>query len=355
MTDDITFERRGALGLITLNRPNALNALTHGMIQALSQQLDAWEAEAGVQVVAIQGAGDKAFAAGGDIRWLYDNGQGGANGAQTFQFFADEYRLNAKIKRFPKPYVAIMDGIVMGGGVGVSIHGSHRIATERTVFAMPETGIGLFPDVGATWFLPRLPGATGMWLGLTGARLKGEQATIAGVCDYFLPSDRIEWQLDWLAEGRWMSPIEGRRLDLMAPTAGTYAEMREQGLAFQSELDDPFGRDSLEAILAQLTASQTEWSAKQREIILSKSPTSTRIAFRQIRAGAALSFEDCMRLEYRLARFCMTNPDFYEGVRAAIIDKDMAPRWSPASLDAATEEHVARAFAPLGDDELTLP
>ncbi|MEM9141278.1 MAG: enoyl-CoA hydratase/isomerase family protein, partial [Pseudomonadota bacterium] len=317
---EILFEQRGHLGLITLNRPEALNALTYGMIQALDAQLEVWEHDPTIAVVAIQGAGDKAFAAGGDIRWLYENGQGGASGERNFAFFADEYRLNTRIKRYPKPYIAIMDGIVMGGGVGVSIHGSIRIATERTVFAMPETGIGLFPDVGATWFLPRLPGQTGLWLGLTGARLKGDDVVRAGICDYFLGSENIEWQLDWLAEGRWMSPPAGRDLDILSPSACTYVTMLPPGLAQQKEIDGLFANGTLETTLENLRSVQTEWAAKQRSAILSKSPTSIRIAFRQIREGAKLSFEDCMRLEYRLARYCMTHPDFYEGVRALIID-----------------------------------
>jgi enoyl-CoA hydratase len=205
---DILFEQRGRLGLITLNRPKALNALTHDMALRLERQLDDWRDDDAVAVVAIQGAGDKAFCAGGDIRALYDAGcPGGDNGRNNFQFYADEYRLNTKIKRYPKPYVSLMDGIVMGGGVGVSIHGSLRIATERTVFAMPETGIGLFPDVGGTYFLPRLPGQAGMWLGLTGTRLKGDQTVAVGVCDLFVESFELPQLLADLSEGRIPNPV----------------------------------------------------------------------------------------------------------------------------------------------------
>lgn len=335
---DILFERRGRLGLITLNRPRALNALTHDMILRLERQLDGWRDDDRVAVVAIQGAGDKAFCAGGDIRALYQAGRpGGANGRANFQFYADEYRLNTKIKRYPKPYVAIMDGIVMGGGVGVSIHGCRRIATERTVFAMPETGIGLFPDVGGTWFLPRLPIDIGMWLGLTGARLKAEQTVIAGICDRLFPSSELPSLLDRLAEGE------------VPPAKDCVGSLRDyQAIALV------YGGDSVEAILDLLAQHGGDWGRNDRETILSKSPTCTRIAFRQIREGAALDFEECMRLEYRLARFCMTHGDFYEGVRALIIDKDAAPRWSPASLAEADDAFVAAAFAPLGDEELAL-
>ena len=335
---DILFERRGRLGLITLNRPRALNALTHDMALRLERQLDLWRDDEGVAVVAIQGAGDKAFCAGGDIRVLYDAGRpGGANGRNNWQFYADEYRLNTKIKRYPKPYVALMDGIVMGGGVGVSVHGSLRIATERTIFAMPETGIGLFPDVGGTWFLPRLPGQVGMWLGLTGSRLRGADAVAAGVCDRFVEAAELPSFLDALATGEVPSPPPDR-----------------PALKHRDEIDRTFAGDSVESILTALECAGSDWAARQRASILAKSPTCTRIAFRQIRAGANLDFADCMRLEYRLARFCMTRPDFYEGVRAVILDKDNAPQWTPATLAEADDAQIAPAFAPLGEEELVL-
>jgi len=335
---DVLFERRGRLGLITLNRPKALNALTHDMLLRLERQLDLWRDDDAVAMVAIQGAGDRAFCAGGDIRALYDGGRpGGERGRSNFQFYADEYRINTRIKRYPKPYVALMDGIVMGGGVGVSIHGSLRIATERTVFAMPETGIGLFPDVGGTYFLPRLPGQTGMWLGLTGSRLKGAEAVAGGVCDLLVESAGLESLIEALARG-----VLPKAPDDRAP------------LADQNRIDAQFVGDSVEAILSALEADGSDWSTKQHATLLTKSPTCTRIAFRQIREGATLEFEDCMRLEYRLARFCMMQPDFYEGVRAVIIDKDNAPQWSPATLAEAGDAHVAPAFEPLGDEELSL-
>ncbi len=341
---EILFEQRGQLGLITLNRPKALNALTHGMILALDAQLDVWAGDDTIAVVAIQGAGERAFAAGGDIRALFDAGQGGNRGERNFRFFADEYRLNAKIKRYPKPYVALMDGIVMGGGVGVSIHGSLRIATERTVFAMPETGIGLFPDVGGTFFLPRLAGECGMWLGLTGTRLKGDDLVTVGVCDVLIESIEIEG----LLEGMAVSGSVPFEVELLGGPSLELVDGTRLG-----SIDVLFGGDTLTDVLSALQAGEEAKAAHWHKTILSKSPTSTRIAFRQIREGAHLSFEDCMRLEYRLARYCMTHPDFYEGVRATILDKDSAPQWSPAKLEEATDEFVAGAFASLGKDELT--
>ncbi|MGF1447189.1 MAG: enoyl-CoA hydratase/isomerase family protein [Pikeienuella sp.] len=326
---EVEFERRGGLGVVTLNRPEALNALTHGMVVALSEQLAAWAADPQITAVAIRGAGDRAFCAGGDIRALYEAGRpGGARGEANFAFYADEYRLNAQIKRYPKPYFALMDGIVMGGGVGVSVHGNVRIATPRTVFAMPETGIGLFPDVGGTWFLPRLPGETGMWLALTGARLKGAHCVAAGICDRLV--DSIDPLLDDIVLGRAGAPHSAEAGSNLLPV---------------DLIDRCFAGDSVDAILAALDASDTDWTRAQAEAIRAKSPLCTEIAFRQIRLGATLSFENAMQLEYRLARFCMTRPDFYEGVRAAIIDKDGAPAWSPASRAAIDPALIDAAFA----------
>jgi enoyl-CoA hydratase len=344
---EILFEQIGQLGLITLNRQKALNALTYGMALALERQLDLWRGDDGIAAVAIRGAGDRAFCAGGDIRSLYDTGR--EDGRRNWQFFADEYRMNTKIKRFPKPYISLMDGIVMGGGVGVSIHGAVRIATERTVFAMPETGIGLFPDVGGTFFLPRLPGRIGMWLGLTGSRLKGRDTVRAGICDAYLDSARLPALIGFMAhEVDWKSGAA-------AALAGTGLEWEAEGLLDHApDIDFRFSFRSVELILKALEGAGNDWAARQHAAILTKSPTCTRIAHRQISTGADLEFEDCMRLEYRLARFCMTQPDFYEGVRAVIIDKDNAPKWNPSSLAGATDAHVAPAFAPLGDEELVL-
>lgn len=347
MSEDILFERRGALGLVTLNRPKALNALTQDMLRRLHARLEAWAEDEAVACVAIQGAGERAFCAGGDIRALYEKGV--ARGRENWSFYWDEYRLNAFIRRFPKPYVAFMDGIVMGGGVGVSIHGSHRVAMDGARFAMPETGIGLFPDVGATCFLPRLPGETGMWVALTGARLDASDCVVGGVCDLRMASADREAALQALAAadyGDSPKATVGARLSRwkISPDPCALYERR-------SQIDLCFAGDSVEDVLAALEADGSDWARTQREAILSKSPSSTRIAFRQLREGARMGFEDAMRLEYRLARWCMTHPDFYEGVRATVIDKDGAPRWRPATLEEADDAHVADAFAPLPEGE----
>jgi enoyl-CoA hydratase len=247
-----------------------------------------------------------------------------------------------------------MDGIVMGGGVGVSIHGTRRIAGDRTVFAMPETGIGLFPDVGATYFLPRLPGQTGMWLGLTGARLKTADAVACGICDMHVPTPVMGELIDALAR---FDPAGREPLEALDWIIEVFARVPEEASVLdrhRARIDRCFGADSVEAVLQALAAEGDDWSAEQGAAILTKSPTSTRIAFRQIREGARLDFEDCLRLEYRLARYCMTHHDFYEGVRAVIIDKDNRPRWQPATLGEATDGFVAEAFRPLGSEELRL-
>ncbi len=333
--EGVRFEVCGRLGLITLDRPKAMNALTHAMALAMEDRLRAWAEDDAVASVAVVGAGEKAFCAGGDIRALH--AEGPENGARNFAFYADEYRLNTLIKRFPKPYVAFMDGVAMGGGVGVSVHGSHRVAGDRTLFAMPETGIGLFPDVGGTYFLPRLPGETGLWLGLTGARLKTGDAVAAGVCDLYVPSAKTGAALDALADGA--APDAALAALAAEPEGATLPGLRPA-------IDRCFAGESVEAVLEALAAEGSDWAAAQRDAILGKSPASTRIAFRQLRMGAGLDFEDCMRLEYRLARWCMTHPDFYEGVRATILDRDGAPRWRPASLSDADDAFVADAFAP---------
>lgn len=349
---DITFERRGALGLITLDRPAALNALTHAMALSMEEALADWAVDPAIGVVAIRGAGEKAFCAGGDIRALYDAGRpGGENACATFPFYADEYRLNTAIKRYAKPYVSLMDGVVMGGGVGVSVHAGRRVAGDRTLFAMPETGIGLIPDVGATYFLPRLPGETGMWLALTGARLQTADALEAGICDSYVPSERHGDLLDALTG---VADGDPDAVDAAIASESTGAPGSAHLPGRRALIDDAFGRDSVEAVLDALAATGDPWASEQQETILQKSPTSTRLTFRQVREGASLEFEDCMRLEYRLVRFCMKRPDFYEGVRGTLIDRYAPPRWTPATLQEVGPAMVDEAFAPLGDEELTL-
>ena len=338
----LVIERRGRAGLVTLNRPAALNALTLDMVRELDPLLRSWAEDDGVDRVIVDSAGDRAFCAGGDIRALYEWGLAGD--PRAVGFYREEYRLNTLIKRYPKPYIALMDGITMGGGVGLSVHGSHRIATERLTFAMPETGIGLFPDVGGTYFLPRLPGETGIYLGLTGARLKAADAIYCGISDAFVPSDRID-------------DLRTALIDTRDPDAAIAEFSQDPGDApiegSQNDIDRCFNGDTVEEIVGNLGRQDTEWASKARGIIAAKSPTSLKITCRQIREGARLEFEDCMRLEYRMVNRVMAGHDFYEGTRSVVIDKDQAPAWRPATLEEVGDDEVDAYFAPL-EQELEL-
>ncbi|HEV2649891.1 MAG TPA: enoyl-CoA hydratase/isomerase family protein, partial [Rhizomicrobium sp.] len=335
--------RRGAIGLVTLNRPKALNALTHDMCLQLKARLDLWARHPGVQTVVIQGAGDRAFCAGGDIRTLYESGKAGTDYA--FDFYRDEYLLNATIRHFPKPYVALIRGFVMGGGVGVSVHGSHRIADETTLFAMPETGIGLFPDVGGSWFLPRMPGELGTYLGLTGARLKTPDAIYAGVATHFVPAVKHAALINQLADG---IEVDIALREFTETVPDTYL------LAYRDKIDAVFSGATVEHVLAALDKDDTNFAADTAKVIRTKSPTATKLALRQIREGRALDFDACMRMEYRMVNRVIAGHDFYEGVRATIIDKDGAPNWRPRSISQVSDADIDAYFAPLGEKELPL-
>lgn len=350
-TDDILFERRGAVGLITLNRPKALNALTHAMCLAMHTKLMEWANSDAIGCVVIRGAGDRAFCAGGDIRALYDSGK--TDTPYIFDFYRDEYLLNAYIKHYPKPYIALIGGIVMGGGVGVSVHGRYRVADATTVFAMPETGIGLFPDVGGSYFLPRLPGEIGMFLGLTGTRLRRDDLIACGIATDASGATSENEIIAALAKGE--NPG-----NLMSEVTGLYILEREKDLepaslnALRTNIDRCFAGNSIEAILSALDADQSAWARESATAIRSKSPTATKLAFRQIRNGATLDFDDCMRMEFRMVNRVIAGHDFYEGVRATIIDKDGAPKWRPASLAEVSEQDIDAYFATLGAKELPL-
>jgi enoyl-CoA hydratase len=339
---DILFETQGALGLITLNRPKALNALTLDMIHAMTERLGAWAADPDIKSVLIRGAGEKAFCAGGDVLALIRPG----NEAYIERFFRDEYSLNRMIFRYPKPYIALADGITMGGGVGVSVHGRHWIATERTLFAMPETGIGMFPDVGGTYFLPRLPDQFGMYLGLTGERLKAADCRHVGLADAYIPLDRHGELLAGLADGRRPDSllVELGEDAGAAPIAQNAASIKRC-----------FSAASVEEIMRRLRGEPGEWAEKALAGLRRMSPSALKITFRQIREGSKRGFEDCMVLEYRLSRRVVPAHDFREGVRALLVDKDMKPRWQPPTLEAVPDSEVDGYFAPLPQGDLTFP
>ena len=340
---DVTFAQNGASGVITLNRPAALNALTLSMVRDITPVLNRWAGDAAISHVIIEGAGEKGFCAGGDIRALHDWGR--ANAPETTGFYREEYTLNHLIKTFPKPYIALIDGITMGGGVGVSVHGAYRVSTENTVFAMPETGIGLLPDVGGTYFLPRLPGYIGTYLVLTGARLRAEDLVYTGIATQFTPASQLVVLKQHLAAGEDIAAT----LDAFNQDVGPapLADMRD-------DIDAAFWADTVVDILAKLAAANTPWAAEQTGIINTKSPMSAGVALHQMRVGAQADFDECMRMEMRAVTRLMARPDFYEGVRAVILDKDNAPAWTPPHHGAVTAQDIEAIFAPLGADELKL-
>ncbi len=340
---EVIFERVGALGVITLNRPEALNALTLGMCHAIESQLHAWRNDAAVKAVAIKGAG-RAFCAGGDIRALYDLGL--ARDEYPYRFYHDEYRLNALIKHYKKPYIALLNGIVMGGGVGVSVHGAHRIVSENLRFAMPETGIGLFPDVGGSYFLSRCPGALGLFLALTGTRIGPADALYCGIATAYVPAARFGDLEAALANAENIEAVIAR-FSQTPPETPALAQHR-------ARIDRIFSHDSVEEIVEALLWEGDGWATQTRTAILGKSPISSKVAFRQLREGAKLDFNACMQMEYRLANRFIEGRDFYEGVRATVIDKDGAPHWSPDTLAGISTADVDAYFAPLGARELIL-
>lgn len=340
--DPVLTSKRGGVGRITVNRPRALNALTLPMVAAMGEALRVWQGDDAVKAVVVDGAGDKAFCAGGDIRMLVDSGKAGDG--QAKMFWSREYALNVVIKRYAKPYVAIMDGVTMGGGVGISVHGGFRVATERTVFAMPETGIGFYPDVGGTYFLPRLPGRLGVWMGLTGARLSGADALAAGLATHFVASGDVPALLAALER----EPLDDDGVALEELLHVHESDAGGAPLASQlADINRLFAGDSVGRIVADLEADGGAWALKQLEILGKKSPTSLKVTLRAIGEGMEGEFEDVMARELALStRFVAAGSDFYEGVRAVIIDKDHAPRWSPGTLGDVSDADVDRFFSP---------
>ena len=347
---EVLFARRGSAGIITLNRPKTLNAVTLGMVRAVRQQLDAWRDDPAVTRVVITGAGERAFSAGGDIRQVWELGRAGRQ-EEALVYWREEYQLNTVIKYYPKPYIALLDGIVMGGGVGVSIHGSHRVAGDKFLFAMPEVNIGFFPDVGATWFLPRMPGEFGAWCALTGERLLADDSVASGVATHRVRSSRFPELLEGLCGNVSVDAILGA---FSVPTTGGPIA------AVSGAIDSLFAGGTVEAVLQDVDRAASsgephaDWAKATAATIRTRSPTSLKIALAQVRRGTKMSFEECMRTEFRIVSRIVHGHDFYEGVRAVIVDKDNSPRWQPAALSEVTEAIVEQHFAPLAS-ELVLP
>ncbi len=332
------------VGRITLNRPKAIHALNRAMCEAMIAALLDWRDDPAVTCVLVDHAGERGFCAGGDIRMIAESSAGDRVEARAF--FLSEYRLNALMFGYPKPITAIVDGIVMGGGVGISEPADVRIATERTTYAMPETGIGLYPEVGGGWFLPRLPGQTGVWIGLTGARLKAMATIELGIHTHYVPSEQIDALKAEILNGA--SPIEvANRYDFSIPPA---LEPHREAI------DRLFAFDTVEEIFAALQADGSAWALEQLAILKTKSPTSLKVTLRHIREGAkAASFDDNMAVEYAVSGRIGATHDFQEGVRAVIVDKDNAPRWSPSDLSGVTDEALDALFAPLPENEKWTP
>ena len=343
---DVITRIEGRVGRITLNRPRALHALNHAMCAAMTDALLTWRDDPVVASVLIDHAGERGFCAGGDIRMIAESGAGDASEAKAF--FHAEYRLNHLLFTYPKPVTAIVDGIVMGGGVGISEPAKVRIATERTTYAMPETGIGLFPDVGGGWFLPRLPGFTGTWIALTGVRLKAADTVALGIHTHFVPSDKLgALKAELLADQSAPKLVADRRAaDPGLPPIDNHRDA----------IDELFAHDTVEEIFAALELDGSEWALAQLDTLRTKSPQSLKVTLRQLRTGATLeSFAENMAMEYRLGGRVVSTHDFQEGVRAVIIDKDNAPKWSPAELSGVTDGDLDTLFAELPVDQAWRP
>nr|XP_022313161.1 3-hydroxyisobutyryl-CoA hydrolase, mitochondrial-like isoform X1 [Crassostrea virginica] len=344
--DDVVLEMVDTKGVITLNRPKVLNSLNLSMIRKIYPKLTAWENDPHTTMVIIKGAGDKAFCAGGDIRAVTEAGKVGDRLSQDF--FKEEYMLNNKIGTYEIPYVALIDGITMGGGVGLSVHGMFRVATERTLFAMPETAIGLFPDVGGGYFLPRLGGKLGVYLALSGFRLKGRDVLKAGVATHFVQSDKIQ-DLE-----KSLLALENARPqdigEVLAQYQALSTDIPDTDFVLEPHLEEInrlFNGNTVEEIVENLKTDGSEWATKQLNTLSKMSPTSMKITLRQILEAETMTLQDVLVMEYRLSQRCVEDHDFYEGVRALLVDKDQSPKWNPSTLEKVTPQKVDWYFSPL--------
>jgi enoyl-CoA hydratase len=330
--DTVIARRDGRIGRLLLNRPKALNAIDLPMIRACTRALAEWRDDPHVHAVVIEGAGDRAFCAGGDIRALRQYELDGEH-HRAEEFFREEYALNLAIATYPKPYIALIDGICMGGGIGVSVHAPYRVATEHAAFAMPETAIGFFPDIGATFFLPRLPGRIGTYLGLTGARMQGADAVHAGLATHFTRREDL--------------PALSRALAENGPAAlGLHgAALPAFSLApHRAAIDHCFGADSVPGLVQRLEAVGNAWAAKTLDTLRTVSPSALCWTLAALRRGADLTLPQCQAAELALTRTTMRHPDFAEGVRAMVVDKDRKPRWQPARIEDVDPAAIAAMF-----------
>jgi enoyl-CoA hydratase len=348
---DLIARKEGSVGIIRLNRPKAINAVTLEMFHDIDRALDAFEKDPAVAVVLLEGAGERGLCAGGDIRSLWESSK--VKGDLGKILWRDEYILNARIKKFPKPYVAFMDGIVMGGGVGLSAHSAHRVVTDKTKLAMPEVGLGFFPDVGGTWLLSHSPGEIGTYFGLTGQTMNGPDAIHAKFADAVVPSARLPALREGLtkvATGATSADI--RKLIESFSTGETAGPVAAQ----QAKIDALFSHDRMEDIVAALQRDGSDFAQTTLKVLNEKSPRGMVVTLKLLRlARTARSLEECLVREYRAALEVFASDDFREGVRAAVIDKDRSPKWSPPRIEDVTPAMVAPYFVEIGADELKFP
>jgi enoyl-CoA hydratase len=344
--DEVMIRGERALRRLTLNRPKALNALTLGMTLIMTERLTAWASDPEVGAVMIDGAGERALCAGGDLRGLYDAAKAGTRFPE--KFWADEYRLDLLIARYPKPIIAIMDGVVMGGGVGISAYAAHRVVTERSSVAMPEVTIGFFPDVGVSYLLARAPGFTGTYLALTGERMNAADAVYAGLADVHIPAARISDLPGVLARCLGSDEVIARLSEISVPPApGKLAAAR-------GWIDVCFAGDTVEDIVARLEQHPEQEARAALATMRTKSPTALKVTLRNIREAASFDkLEQSFQQDYRIALASIAGHDFIEGIRATIVDKDRNPRWRPDTLAGVTPDIVERHFRPFGERELT--
>ncbi|MCA1748244.1 MAG: enoyl-CoA hydratase/isomerase family protein [Parasphingopyxis sp.] len=346
MTDDLIIDRQAKAGRIRLNRPEALHALTTAMCEGIIEALRGWRSDAAIEAVLIDHAEGRGFCAGGDIRMLAESGA--TDGAKAREFFHTEYRMNHLLFSYAKPAVAFMDGITMGGGVGLSQPCKYRIATENTRFAMPETGIGLFPDVGAGWYLSRLAGRTGQFLALTGARLDGAECKALGLATHYCESTDLDQIKIEIAENPAEIGAILEEYESEAPAARI--------LDSREAIDRLFASDRLEEILAALGADGSDWAKKELETLRSKSPQTCKVALHLLKLGEhRKDFADEMRAEYRVASHVVQRHDFLEGVRAVIVEKDNDPQWNPATPEGVSDGLINQIFATLPENEEWTP
>ncbi|MBS0546639.1 MAG: enoyl-CoA hydratase/isomerase family protein [Proteobacteria bacterium] len=347
---EILFEVKNGLGVMTLNRPKVLNSLSYNIILEMERVMPEWERDSKVKAVVLRGAGEKAFCAGGDVAGLYREMRDDPNGTLRRDFFRDEYIVNRRIYRYAKPWISLIDGIDMGGGVGMSVHGSHSVASEKFLFAMPETTIGLFPDVGGGYFLTRLPGALGTFLALTSHRLKAADALWAGIVDAFVPSAKINDLEAALAAADLSGPNANAKVDKVI---AQFAQDTDAPTlpAMMPDIDRCFSAESLPEIVAKLKKMGGEWADKQLAALMKLSPLSMAITLEQMKRCANRSFEDAMTIEYRMSQRCMQKGhDFFEGVRALLIDKDQKPKFNPPTIEGVTQAMVEEHFRPVSND-----